>query len=653
MVKRHALRSIDWLLLRSGDPWLAPIQLSKLSRQLPLLYVLLIIDALAVAYTHQGVAPFLLSVGVPIALCALCGFRALYWTHYRRCDSTPMEALSHLRRITLSASVLAVAFVTWALALDSYGGPYEQGHIAFFVAITVIGCIFCLMHLPQAATAVTLLVLLPYVAHHLASAHPVFVATGINLALVAVVMIQVLANNYRAFADLETSKAALALEQAQTRALSLANGRLANTDSLTGLPNRRAFFAELEALIVAARDTGTVFAVGTLDLDGFKPVNDRFGHAVGDCVLVETSRRLILAAEGRAFVARLGGDEFGLLFPAMASLEAAAEVGRDLCAKLGVPMQIDELRLSCRSSCGLALRTDARQTSATLYDQADYALYQAKADKPGTAAVFSPEHQAQLQGERAIEAVLLAADLSAEMEVHFQPIVNLAAESDVAMEALARWTSPELGRVGPDRFIPVAERTGLIRELTPTLLRKALHSMTGWPSEVGLSFNLSAHDVVCAETILTVVAIVRGSGIDPARITLEITETAVMRDFDLAREHITVLRSLGLRVALDDFGAGYSSLSCVHRLPLDAIKVDRSFVQDVADNPECRNVIRTILDLCSTLGLDCTVEGIETAEQCAIIAGLGARHMQGYHFSKPLRPEDVSRRMGATLSAAA
>lgn len=652
-LKRYAIASADWFCLRSVDPQLAPIQLAKLARQLPLLYVLLIINALGVAYTHHGVAPALLSAGVSAALCVVCGLRAIHWARNRHADVSVPEALSRLRRITFAGAVVALAFVAWALALNRYGGPYEQGHVAFFIAITAIGCLCCLMHLPQAAVAVTLLVVGPYLACHLALAHPVFVATGINLALVALVMIQVLANNYRAFAELETSKAALALEQAQTLALNLENGRLANTDSLTGLPNRRAFFAELEAMIAAAEETGQVFAVATLDLDGFKPINDRFGHTAGDGVLIEASRRLLLAVRGRGMVARLGGDEFGLLFPDVASAAAAAEIGRDLCESLAPPMQIEDRRLSCQGSCGLVLRTQAGQSAASLYDQADFALYHVKAEGRGTASVFSPEHQVKLQRDRAIEAALLTADLVAEMEVYFQPIIDHAAGAEIAMEALARWNSPKLGRVPPDRFIAVAERTGLIRELTPVLLRKALQAMAGWPREAGLSFNLSAHDIMSAETVLLIVALVRESGIDPARITLEITETALMRDFDLAREHITVLRALGLRIALDDFGVGYSSLSCVHRLPLDKIKVDRSFVQDVAGNAECRNVIRTILDLCGTLGLDCIVEGIETAEQCAIIVGLGARQMQGYHFAMPQRADELSRRMGAALSSAA
>ena len=648
------IRSLGaWFALSNVEPALAVTQLMTLRRQLPLLYLLLFINMTAVAYTHYGLAPTLLTVSLPALFCAICLIRGAHWLRQRSGTEAPAEAVRRLRLVVVLATVFAATFVAWSMALDGYGGPYERGHVAFFVAITVIGCIFCLMHLPQAATIVTGVVLTTYVVRYGRADHPVFTAIALNVGLVATVMCHVMAVHFRAFVDLERSKAALAAEQAQTRALGAENARLANTDSLTGLPNRRAFFARLGDLAEDAGGRAGTFALGVVDLDGFKPINDSFGHATGDRVLVELARRLEAFAGEGVTVARLGGDEFGVLQAGPADAAAAEAFGRAICASLSAPLIFDGLHLACGASCGIALHCGGRGDVTALFDRADYALYDAKASRRGDVVLFGEAHESRQRGERAVEATLLAADLEAEMEVHFQPIVELATGRDVAMEALARWTSPDLGPMPPDRFIEIAERTGLIRTLTPVLLRKALAHAASWPAELTLSFNLSAHDIVSPETVARVIALIQRSGVDPARITLEITETAVMRDFDLARRHIVALRAIGMRIALDDFGAGYSSLGCVHRLPLDRIKVDRAFMRDGSDDADGRKVVRTILDLCTTLHLECVVEGVETAEQSALVTELGGRYAQGYHFARPLSGEAVARRIGGGSRAEA
>ncbi len=635
-----------WLTLRDERSQFAVSQLSHLRPQLPLLYALLIINMTAVSYTHHGLAPSMLTVVLPCVLSAICAGRAIYWARCATHGLSMGEARAHLLRIMVLAAVLSASFVAWALALDQFGGPFEKGHVAFFIAITVIGCIFCLMHLPQAALLATGFVLVPYMVYYASVGHPVFAAVACNLSLVALVMVRVLLGNYGAFIELERSKAALASEQAQSRILGSQNALLANTDSLTGLPNRRAFFGRLDAMIVEGSGSGPAFVLGILDLDGFKPINDSLGHTVGDRVLVEISRRLEAAVGPGGIAARLGGDEFGILLVDGTTPEAAEAAGRAICDALGAPLTVEGMPIGCGASCGMVIHGPGRSRSAAaLYDQADYALYDAKADRRGGAVLFAEPHETRLRAERAIEAALIAADLVAEMDVHFQPIVDLATGRDAGAEALARWNSPVLGRVPPDRFIEVAERTGLIRTLTPILLRKALASAAAWPASLDLSFNLSAHDVMSAETVLALVAAVRESGVDAGRITFEITETAVMRDFDLASRHIHLLRASGLKIALDDFGAGYSSLSCVHRLPLDKIKIDRSFVQDITHQAGARKVVQTILDLCGTLGLDCIVEGVETADQAALIGQLGARFAQGYHFARPLPEAQFMRRI--------
>ena len=206
----------------------------------------------------------------------------------------------------------------------------------------------------------------------------------------------------------------------------------------------------------------------------------------------------------------------------------------------------------------------------------------------------------------------------------------------VAFEALARWDSPELGPIAPDVFIPVAERTDFVIKLTQILLRKALACVRTWPDDVRISFNLSVRDISSAEAILKIIAIIENSGVVPGRIDLEVTETALMRDFDKGYECLKALKSLGVHISLDDFGSGYSSLSYVHRLPLDKIKIDRSFIKDIETQGASRDIVKTIIDLCDNLKLACVVEGMETKEQADAVRELGGAMMQGFYFGKPM-----------------
>jgi len=234
-----------------------------------------------------------------------------------------------------------------------------------------------------------------------------------------------------------------------------------------------------------------------------------------------------------------------------------------------------------------------------------------------------------------VEPAIRSVDLDAEMRIHYQPILDTETGRITLVEALARWMSPTLGQVPPDRFIAAAERCGMIHHVTLLLLRKALADCALLPPDVGLSFNLSAHDLASPETVAAIVGAVRKSGIDPRRMTLELTETALLRDFDQAKEAIVALRALGIKIALDDFGTGYSSLGYVHRLPLDKIKIDRSFIAAM-DSDVGGSVIATILNLCENLGLDGIAEGVETEGQMAAIRRHGCRLVQGYLVGKPM-----------------
>jgi predicted signal transduction protein with EAL and GGDEF domain len=265
---------------------------------------------------------------------------------------------------------------------------------------------------------------------------------------------------------------------------------------------------------------------------------------------------------------------------------------------------------------------------------------------------FSCVHETAIRQAGLIEQALRHADMDSEFSLAFQPLVDVGAGRTAGFEALARWTSPSLGAVSPGDFVPVAERSGLIARMSPVLLKWALVEAARWPDDLRLSFNLSVRDIAAPEQIERIMQIIRESGVDPERLDLEVTETAVMRDFEQAERALIALKSLGVRIALDDFGAGYSSLSYVHRLPIDKLKIDASFVRGLEEGGKRPAIVKTILDLCRNLRLDCVVEGVETAEQMLLLRSLGCRVAQGYLFARPMAAHAVAGYLAAEQAEA-
>ena len=622
------------------DPDLTRAQFDAFSKQIPLLYFILITNTLAVAYTYVPVAPASLSMIVPAVLTAVTGLRTLWWLRQRHVVRSDADILRNLRLTNWIAAPIAAGFTAWSFALYPYGDPFAKSQVAFYMAVTVIGCIFCLMHLRSAALIVTLVVNVPYVLFYFVTGEPTLKAMAINNLLVSGAMVTVLFIYYRDFADLVANRKSLLTQQAATQALSDENFRLANLDSLTELPNRRRFFAELSSAFSDAERRHVRVAVGIIDLDGFKPINDNYGHSVGDRVLIEAGRRIREVCEGfgpqRVEFARLGGDEFGLVVCGDPEDVDLMRLGERIGERVKLPYQLDTAHTGLSCSIGFALYPDSATTSEALYECADYSLYHAKRHLRGRTVIFSGELEAEIRSRGVIENLLRTSDFGAEMELVFQPIVDAMSEHTAGFETLARWHSPRLGWVSPADFIPAAERIGLIRPLTQVLLARALATAKTWPDHIRLSFNLSAHDVCAAEGILPLISIIEKSGLPPHRIDFEITETAVTFDFVRAQQSIATLKAMGCGISLDDFGTGYSSLSHVHRLPLDKIKVDRSFVADVNDNPVSLKIIKSLTGLCDDMEIACVVEGVETRAQLDTLRRLGCDLIQGYYFAKPM-----------------
>jgi diguanylate cyclase (GGDEF)-like protein len=662
-VEIRELRSVDKIKalfhVPTDNPELAQSQIRMFTSQVPMLYFMLLVNVSAICYIHWDTAPRFLTADIGTVLIAFCFVRMAAWAARRKRTLSPEQAVRQLRITVRLTSAVSALFFAWGIALYPYGDAYGQGLIAFLLAITAIGCIVCLTQLPAAALLVAIVGILPVITFLFLTGKPTFCAMAIELGLVTLGIVNVVLNHSRDFASLINFQKELAKQHQETLRLAEENSRLANLDALTGLPNRRQFFARLEDTLRVSGPARRRFAVGVLDLDGFKQVNDVYGHAAGDQLLIETGLRLREISPETTLLARLGGDEFGLVVEGELSEAEIRVFGERVCSALRTPFSLVEATVQIAGSIGFAIYPDAGQTAAQLSERADYALYHAKQHLPGRPIIFSREHETEIRRLASIDKVLRAADLDRELSMHFQPIVDIERGAVVAFEALARWDSPELGRVPPGLFIPIAERSDFINRLTQVLLRKALAHARNWPEELRVSFNLSIRDLT-AEAVLEIISIVGKSGVTPSRIDLEVTETALMRDFDKGRDGLKALKALGVAIALDDFGTGYSSLSYVHRLPLDKIKIDRSFIKDIETQPASRDIVKAVIDLCGALKLDCVIEGIETREQARILRGLGATMMQGYYFGRDMPAEalssslaDAARVAEATASAAA
>lgn len=639
-LKSQLVAAAQLFRVPADNPDLTRAQFDAFSKQMPLLYFILISSTIAVTYTYVNLAPDWLTMIVPSVLAVLAGMRTAWWLRQRRRVRSDADILSHLRATNWLTLPIGAGFTAWSFALYPYGDPFAKSQVAFYMAVTVIGCIFTLMHLRSAALIVTLIVDVPYVLFFFSTGEPTLKAIAVNNLLVSGAMVTVLFIYYRDFADLVASRKSLLAQQAATQALSDENFRLANLDSLTELPNRRRFFAELSSAFTDAERRHVRVAVGIIDLDGFKPINDNYGHSVGDRVLIEAGRRIREVCEGfgpqRVEFARLGGDEFGLVVCGDPEDADLMRLGDRISAQVKLPYQLDTAHTGLSCSIGFASFPDSATTSEALYECADYSLYHAKRHLRGRTVIFSSELEAEIRSRGVIENLLRTADFSTEIDLVFQPIVDAMSEHTAGFEVLARWRSARLGLVSPADFIPAAERIGLIRPLTQALLVRALATATTWPDHIRLSFNLSAHDVCAAEGILPLISIIEKSGLPPRRIDFEITETAVTFDFVRAQQSIATLKAMGCGVSLDDFGTGYSSLSHVHRLPLDKIKIDRSFVSDINDNPVSYKIIKSLTGLCDDMEIACVVEGVETRAQLDTLRRLGCDFIQGYYFAKPM-----------------
>jgi diguanylate cyclase (GGDEF)-like protein/PAS domain S-box-containing protein len=416
---------------------------------------------------------------------------------------------------------------------------------------------------------------------------------------------------------------------------------LAHHDPLTDLPNRVLLHKRLEAALARVLKDGSRIALLCLDLDGFKAVNDTLGHAAGDELLREVSERLRQCVRGDDLVARLGGDEFAILQEMPRSRSDIEALAQRIVRRLNEPFLLQGRQVLTGVSAGVAMAPDNAANADILLRHADLALYRAKAEGRRTYRFFEAAMDLCLQDRRMLEIDLRQAHADGLLDIHYQPVMSLRRGRVGGCEALLRWRHPERGFVPPSEFIPLAEEMGLIVPIGAWVLRQACHDAATWPEEIGVAVNLSPAQFRNRNLVQDVRNALSASGLSPHRLELEITESVLLVDSGANVAVLHELRDLGVCIAMDDFGIGYSSLSYLRTFPFDKIKIDQSFVQELGEKTPSGAIIRAVTSLGESLGIMTVGEGVETMEQLAHLTTYGCNEVQGFLFSKPVQRDAI------------
>ena len=416
---------------------------------------------------------------------------------------------------------------------------------------------------------------------------------------------------------------------------------LAYHDALTGLGNRLLFREQLQRALVERPATGGSLAVLFVDLDGFKAVNDCHGHSVGDALLKMVAGRLLDGLGDSVRIARLGGDEFAILQASCAQPEGAMSLADRIIALASAPCVIDANNATVGASVGISINDGENEDADFLLKAADLAMYRAKGDSGGTYRVFDPKMDAAAQAAMRLRTDMRDALTREDFELHYQPIASTVSGQVTTCEALMRWKHAERGWISPGEFIPVAESTGLIVPLGEWALRRACGEAVAWPSDVKVAVNLSSVQFQNGKLVATVFSALASSGLAPARLELEITESVLLGNNERNATTLKQLHELGVRLSMDDFGTGFSSLSYLRNFPFDKIKIDQSFIRNLVEDNRSKAIVRAITGLAQSFGMTSTAEGVETKDQLDCLMGTGCSEIQGYFYSRPVPGSQV------------
>lgn len=602
----------------------------SVSHRAPLLYVVVIFNTLLVAWSFLDRAPAAMLLVAP-AIVAVAASRAFHWLPSRVAGRSVEQLRRDIRGMHRLGGWGALIFVAWSLGLYPYGDPGLRELLHFVIAVSMFAAILGMAHAPETAIRLAMAFTLPWSLFVLAIGHDDALAISLAQVFVTAILLTMTQVQHRDFVRLELSRQLLLRRERQTAELASAHYRQATVDHLTGGRNRRAILAELEEHLAAPDEGGRPW-LALFDLDGFKHINDTYGHAAGDHVLRTVSVRIGEIA-GVTAHGRLGGDEFAILFDGSFDAEAVTAAARRLSLTIREPIAFNGATLRLFGSIGLYRALG--DSASTCLERADASLYKAKEMGDGAIVAFGPDDEIALQRRIVVMRQFNDCALEDRLRLLYQPIFDCRDGRVVGMEALARWSPDGTTWQTPGEFLAIAEATGRTGELTRLVLARTLAECRPWETGLEVSINLAERDLAREGLAQTIAAIVTEAGASPASVMLEVTERALQLDPRRAAAQLIALREQGFRIALDDFGAGWSSLSQLRDLPLDRIKLDRALVGALSSDPGARAVTGMIVALAWQLGIGCSIEGVESEAQANAARALGIHLMQGYYFGRP------------------
>lgn len=597
----------------------------------PIMYAVVFIQLAAwMIGADESLSPILSYYG-PAVLMAAISFRTAVWLLRRRDNP---DAARIRRRI------YGTIIVAWAIGLCLGGlgisillqlAPGQFSFPLLLICLAAMAGAYCLSVVPAAAFPTIVAGAMPVGILLMLSAERLLIAAGADLVLTCIIVLRMVMTQYREFL-------ANIVGHAHDR-------RLAHSDALTGLPNRRAFMEHLQGKIAKA-DWDAPFALLMIDLNGFKPINDNYGHGLGDQVLVDIARRFRRLGAG-GFAARLGGDEFAIIAPGVTNADIARDYAGRIMQIFDRPFCVDGVTVTLSASIGVALFPDDAQDEISLLSNADLALYRGKRGGGSHIVLYDRDIKAQTRRAMQVEQIMGLADSVTDIEVAYQPVVRVSTGEILAFEALARWTDPELGNVNPLEFIGAAERTGKISRISERIFDAALLAASSWPVNIGLSINLSAAQLHNPSIPLMLARLLDFYRFNPARLEIELAETAFLKDLDVARQTVGLFRDLGVRIVLDNFGAGFASVANLREIAFDHVKIDGKLLEDIDASQPSQLLVAGVLQLCGVMGIECTAEMVERESQRDILRRLGCQRGQGYLFGRPMPAGDVTAMLGS------
>jgi len=644
---------LDFFRLDTSDAELSRAQFRSISMHLPLLYAILVCNALAIAVIFFDSGKLLKTLATPAVICGIAISRGVWW--WRSGDPAAFsdsEIRLHLRRTGVLGVVMTLAFEGWCIWVYNDGDAYARGSLTFFLGLTGVSTVFCLMTLGAVAMRVAVVCTFSFIFYFSWVDNGQMLTQAIVLCLVSAGMVVVVHRHNLSFAELIRSQRTLRMRQHETEKLSEENRRIAFSDPLSGLPNRRELLARLDRLEGRADLQPDSLAVVFIDLDGFKAVNDEHGHQAGDALIRSVCLRLSQHCPANATLARVGGDEFAVVLEAPDAQATAISLARAMLEEIALPVLVDRHVLQVGGSIGVAANVDAHGRPRELLRRADTAMYHVKTKGKGQVAIYDAGFDEGRLRRLEIEAQIGSGLNRGEFDVYYQPIVDAATGEIVSAEALLRWPRRPEGPLPPDEFIDIAEATGQIHPLGLFVLERACREI-GPLGDLLLSVNVSPAQFRDPAFERQVMHVLEQTRFPPQRLQFEITEGYLLANPERVVSAVEAFKAQGMSVALDDFGTGFTSIHYLRSYGFSHIKLDKSLLAGLAPGSKATLLVTGAITLARGLDMAVIAEGVESEAQAAILRDAGCHELQGFLFGRPMPLDQfaqVCREAGRSVS---